>query len=232
MSRNRLRITAAALTGALIIAVMAACGKVQTPPDINRNESDIESTPVLTEPPQSSQQSEIKDSQQNTTEPAEPVSEPELEHTEAAEANTDEPEDTEQSDSDKTDSSIQSGIDYAKIVDTASAQLGVPYKHGGSNPDDGFDSSGFTYYCVKQAGLDFPRSLTDQLESGVLIPYADLRAGDIVYFSTDCEEADFCGVYVGGGLMIYSPVPDDFVKTANITTNYWTTHFVTGLRVG
>ncbi len=118
------------------------------------------------------------------------------------------------------------------IVSVATEQLGVPFKQGGDSPDEGFDTSGFTYYCVNQAGIEFPRSLKDQLESGAWVTYEELKPGDIVYFSHEVGgDAKFCGVYVGGGLIIYSPVPDDFVKTANITTNYWTTHFVTGLRV-
>ena len=118
------------------------------------------------------------------------------------------------------------------IVSAATEQLGTPFKSGGSSPEEGFDSTGFTYYCVNKAGVKFPRNIKDQLESGLWVTYEELKAGDIVYFSQDVGgNAAFCGVYVGGGLIIYSPVPDDFVKTANITTNYWTTHFVTGLRV-
>ncbi|MBQ8622842.1 MAG: C40 family peptidase [Oscillospiraceae bacterium] len=118
------------------------------------------------------------------------------------------------------------------IVTIATEQLGTPYKSGGDSPDEGFDSTGFTYYCVNEAGVKFPRNLKDQLKSGEWVAFNELAAGDIVYFSQEVGGgATFCGVYVGGGLIIYSPVPDDFVKTANITTNYWTTHFVTGLRL-
>lgn len=118
------------------------------------------------------------------------------------------------------------------IVNVATEQLGVPFNQGGDSPEEGFDSTGFAYYCVNQAGIEFPRSLKDQLKSGAWVTFEELKPGDIVYFSHEVGgDAKFCGVYVGGGLIIYSPVPDDFVKTANITTNYWTTHFVTGLRV-
>ncbi len=118
------------------------------------------------------------------------------------------------------------------IVAIATEQLGTPFKSGGDSPDEGFDSTGFTYYCANEAGVEFPRSIKDQLNSGDWVGINELKAGDIVYFSAEVGgNATFCGVYVGGGLIIYSPVPDDFVKTANITTNYWTTHFVTGLRL-
>ncbi len=124
-------------------------------------------------------------------------------------------------------------VDYSqKIVDTAIAQLGVPFEMGGSSPEEGFDAPGLTYYCVNKAGIEFPRSIAGQLEAGKKIAYDGLAAGDLVYFAHEIGgEAKFCGVYVGGGLIIYSPVPDEFVKTANITTNYWVSHFVTGLRV-
>ena len=116
-------------------------------------------------------------------------------------------------------------------VDIAAEQLGVPYVAGGSSPDEGFDSSGFVYYCINQAGADFPRQIKSQLEAGEKIEYSELQPGDAVYFSQDeGGSASFCGIYAGGGLMIYSPVPDDFVKTANITTGYWTSRFVTGIR--
>lgn len=120
----------------------------------------------------------------------------------------------------------------ALIVEVATGQLGVPFTQGGDSPEEGFDTSGFTYYCVNQAGIEFPRNLKDQLKSGAWVTIDELKPGDLAYFSHEVGgDAKFCGVYVGGGLIIYSPVPDDFVKTANITTNYWTTHFVTGLRV-
>lgn len=232
MNRNKLRIIASLIIAAAIVAVMAACGRVEDPAGNNDSAgTDSSVTVPATDLPETTIHTEATtDETQPVTEmpeQTEPATEPTV-----TEPTVTEPTVTEPTETEPEASEPEAQADYSKIVDTATDMLGVPYASGGSSPEDGFDTSGFTYYCVRAAGIDFPRSLKDQLESGERIPYSELRAGDIVYFAAEeGGEASFCGVYVGGGLMIYSPVPDDFVKTANITTNYWTTHFVTGLRV-
>lgn len=174
--------------------------------------------------PEDDSQSELPIEKTSNTEDTEPPKADETQPLEPKENDTD-------NETDKQDFAYNEDKSEL-IVNVATEQLGVSFKQGGDSPEEGFDTSGFTYYCVNQAGIDFPRSLKDQLESGAWVTYDELKPGDIVYFSHEVGgDAKFCGIYVGGGLIIYSPVPDDFVKTANITTNYWTTHFVTGLRV-
>lgn len=237
INTNALRILSAVIAGILIVAVMAACGAVEKPDSLAPNKgtesptiSDTlpETTPPETQPTPSptdmTTAPEDVPQPETTTVPEETVPSETVSDVTSSENITSEPV--------VTDEIAEQGVNREKIVEIATAQLGVPFKQGGQSPDDGFDSTGFTYYCVNEAGAEFPRRLKDQLESGDKVPYSELKPGDIVYFSAEeGGEASFCGVYVGGGLIIYSPVPDDFVKTANITTNYWTTHFVTGLRV-
>lgn len=234
MNANTLRILSAVVAGILIVAVMAACGAVEKPDSLVPNDGGgyqpvgdtlPETTPSETEPtlPPTTTSPEDLTQSETTTSPTE-VTVPETTPAQTSDVTTSEPAVAAEPE--------EAGVNREKIVEIATAQLGVPFKQGGQSPEDGFDSTGFTYYCVNEAGTEFPRRLSDQLESGEQIPYSELKSGDIVYFSAEeGGDASFCGVYVGGGLIIYSPVPDDFVKTANITTNYWTTHFVTGLRV-
>ena len=234
MNANTLRILSAVVAGILIVAVMAACGAVEKPDSLVPSEGGgsqpvgdtlPETTTSETEPtlPPTTTSPEDLTQSETTTSPTE-VTVPETTPAQTSDVTTSEPAVAAEPE--------EAGVNREKIVEIATAQLGVPFKQGGQSPEDGFDSTGFTYYCVNEAGTEFPRRLSDQLESGEQIPYSELKSGDIVYFSAEeGGDASFCGVYVGGGLIIYSPVPDDFVKTANITTNYWTTHFVTGLRV-
>ena len=234
MNANTLRILSAVVAGILIVAVMAACGAVEKPDSLVPSEGGgsqpvgdtlPETTPSETEPtlPPTTTSPEDLTQSETTTSPTE-VTVPETTPAQTSDVTTSEPAVAAEPE--------EAGVNREKIVEIATAQLGVPFKQGGQSPEDGFDSTGFTYYCVNEAGTEFPRRLSDQLESGEQIPYSELKSGDIVYFSAEeGGDASFCGVYVAGGLIIYSPVPDDFVKTANITTNYWTTHFVTGLRV-
>lgn len=118
------------------------------------------------------------------------------------------------------------------LIAVAEENLGVKYASNKCSPEDGFDSSGFAYYCLKECGIEFPRRIKDQINAGEHVDYQDLKAGDIAFFSAEeGGKANFCGIYAGGGLIIYAPAPGGAVKTANITTNYWTTHFVEGRRV-
>lgn len=118
------------------------------------------------------------------------------------------------------------------VIETARDNLGVKYASNKCTPEDGFDSSGFVYYCFKQSGIDIPRRVKDQIKFGTEVGYDDLIPGDIAFFSAEeGGKANFCGLYAGGGLIIYSPAPGGAVKTANITTSYWTARFVSGARI-
>lgn len=250
----KIRIIASVVAGLLIVSVMAACSSIKKPDDqpplenpshsadesggpadtqdeINTDTADIsdDNTPN-DNTPNDNTPDELETSEPDISDIIEPTA------FESETQNPIEPEQEADSSQDEPEVSHEESEVLAasrtKIASVAAELLGTPFAQGGSSPEEGFDSTGFTYYCAKEAGFSFPRGLSSQLESGELISFENLRSGDIVYFSYDeGGEAKFCGVYVGGGLMIYSPVPDDYVKTANITTNYWTTHFVTGLRI-
>ncbi len=217
MSDIGMKIVSALIAGIMATGMLAACGEAK------RSRQSETDEPAFSQP--DSQPQDI-----GNTPKSELPDEAEPTGTDAAVTEAPQ-EETKQSQTYET-AEWQKIVHSEKIVDTAIAQLGVPFKSGGDDPEEGFDSSGLTYYCVTSAGIDFPRNVKDQLDAGVPIEYDNLAAGDLVYFSyEEGGDAKFCGVYIGGGLIIYSPVPDDFVKTANITTNYWVTHFVTGLRV-
>lgn len=212
MSEITLRVLWATVAAVLLAGVLAACGVVDKQKPVERPESPVSVDEVLSDVLPTGENEAVTDISLVTEAP---------EATDTAEVTT------------TYETAPWMKVDYSqKIVDTAIAQLGVPFEMGGSSPEEGFDAPGLTYYCVNEAGIEFPRSIAYQLEAGERVAYDDLAAGDLVYFAHEVGgEAKFCGVYVGGGLIIYSPVPDEFVKTANITTNYWVSHFVTGLRV-
>lgn len=119
-----------------------------------------------------------------------------------------------------------------EIVKTAEGLIGIDFSEGGTSPSEGFDNSGFIYYVLRKCGyVSCPRQITEQVEWGETVSFDELKPGDVVYFSTAAggEKAEFGGIYAGGGIMIYSPYPGETVKKSDITTNYWSSRFVTAL---
>ncbi len=122
--------------------------------------------------------------------------------------------------------------DYGnEIVSTAEALIGIEFAEGGDEPSEGFDNSGFIYYVLRENGyIGCPRKISGQLEWGSTAELDEIKAGDVLYFSENPGgSASFGGIYAGNGIMIYSPYPGERVKTADITTHYWQSRFVTAL---
>jgi len=116
------------------------------------------------------------------------------------------------------------------IADTAKSLLGIPYFWSGTTPETGFDSSGLIYYVLRQNGYEnFPRMIVDQVQTGVrFTDYDKLQVGDIMFFNMDKDatEAGFGGIYIGDGMMIYSPYEGLTVCETDITKTWWREYFV------
>ena len=125
------------------------------------------------------------------------------------------------------------GIDHDNaIVQTAEALVGIPFAENCATPDDGFDNSGFIYYVLRENGfINCPRLVRDQSVMGENIGYSELKSGDLAFFTNGEGTADFGGIYIGDGKMIFSPMPGQNVREADITTSYWQNCFVTGVRL-
>ena len=117
------------------------------------------------------------------------------------------------------------------IVQTAEALIGIPFAENGTTPAEGFDNSGFIYYVLKENGfINCPRMTLDQAQMGTHIDYDELKSGDLAFFSnSESGEPEFGGIYIGSGQMIYSPMPGQTVKIADITSEYWKSSFVVGV---
>ena len=118
------------------------------------------------------------------------------------------------------------------VAQTAWAQLGKPYEYGGTGPD-GFDTSGFVYYCHKANGVTIPRSTSQMVAQGTPVAKEDLEPGDVVFFYTETPgEAQFPGIYVGDGVFVSARKPGKPVSQADMTGTYYTEHFVCARRFG
>jgi len=70
-----------------------------------------------------------------------------------------------------------------KIVQTASNNLGVKYKYGGTTKA-GFDCSGLVFTSFKTHNISLPRSSSQMAEKGKKIKSSEAQKGDLIFFAT------------------------------------------------
>lgn len=116
-----------------------------------------------------------------------------------------------------------------RAVYAADAQLGVPYRYGGSNPD-GFDCSGLVQYAYSVAGIQVPRTTSAQLRAAQKVSLANLRPGDLVFFRFAWKPSHV-GIYAGGGRFIHAPSTGKEVSYERLDNPFWRERVVAAGRV-
>jgi murein DD-endopeptidase len=117
------------------------------------------------------------------------------------------------------------------ITITALAQVGKPYRYGGSSPA-GFDCSGLVQYVFAQAGVQLPRSTRDQRDAGDDLDFEDARPGDLLFYKIDrWFGVDHVAIYIGDGYAVHAPAAGRAVVITDMRTAFWEDHFVEGLDV-
>lgn len=104
----------------------------------------------------------------------------------------------------------------AGLVDTATAELGVPYVWGGAGPS-GFDCSGLMQWIYGQNGIKIPRTSREQKKAGVSVPLSQAQPGDLLLYTyygspSNPPPDNHVGMYVGPGKMIDAPRPGKSVE--------------------
>lgn len=89
----------------------------------------------------------------------------------------------------------------ATVVDAAESAVGSPYVSGGTDPS-GFDCSGLTTWAFRKAGIRLPRTSFDQYEVGRPVAPSAIKAGDLVFWSTDGPGASHVGIAVAANRAI------------------------------
>ncbi|GAA2279798.1 hypothetical protein GCM10010149_24710 [Nonomuraea roseoviolacea subsp. roseoviolacea] len=86
-------------------------------------------------------------------------------------------------------------------VAVAKAQIGDPYRYGGTGPG-AFDCSGLVQYAWKKAGVRIPRVTNSQYARiKKKVSWKHLKPGDLMFF----RGLGHVGMYVGHGKMVHSP---------------------------
>ena len=120
--------------------------------------------------------------------------------------------------------------DAYSITSTALSLRGAPYRNGGNSPS-GFDCSGFVWYVFAQHGIQVPRSVTGQFQSGHSVDMNALEPGDLVFFTTVAPGASHVGVAIGGDEFVHAPSSAGLVRVEHLGASYWSSRFVGARRV-
>jgi cell wall-associated NlpC family hydrolase len=100
-----------------------------------------------------------------------------------------------------------------RAVRIAAAELGVPYRYGGSSPS-GFDCSGLVAYVYARLGIQLPHNAAAQYGYGRPVDRRDLRPGDLVFF----HGLGHVGLYIGRGRMIHAPQTGERVSIQRLAS--------------
>ena len=95
-----------------------------------------------------------------------------------------------------------------KLLDFAKSFIGTRYRYASSNPNRGFDCSGFVSYVYKQFGFSGARSSADFAHKGKTVALSEAKLGDILIFTGTNSKSRTAG-HVG---IIYSKDEDGNIK--------------------
>ena len=122
----------------------------------------------------------------------------------------------------------------SELVLAAMNFVGVPYRRGGNDVDNGFDCSGFTRHIFELSlGLMLPRRVDEQASAKglVSIDRAELRPGDLVFFNTLKRTFSHVGIYVGDGRFIHAPRSGTEIRLEDMRYAYGAQRFTGARRV-
>lgn len=114
-----------------------------------------------------------------------------------------------------------------EVVMNAIAQIGTPYRYGGTAPSPGFDCSGLVQYTHQRAGIAVPRSTREQRKASYDVSRSRLRPGDLVFFKTGFRQYHV-GIVVDDGRFVHAPSSSKTVQITRLDTPYWRKRFTGG----
>ncbi len=104
--------------------------------------------------------------------------------------------------------------------------IGIRYKRGGTDPENGLDCSGLVRYVFKEAwNKDLPRTSQEISQVGKNIEQKDLQPGDLVFYNTVRRGFSHVGIYLGDNRFVHSPAAGGEVRIESMDLSYWKKRF-------
>lgn len=119
------------------------------------------------------------------------------------------------------------------LIMNAMGLIGLSYRYGGNNPDQGLDCSAFMQYIFKQSmKVTLPRTAQEQYSVGVSIDRSSLQPGDMVFFRTaGPSRISHVGMYIGNDRFIHAPRTGKNIEITSLTSQYWSSKYAGARRV-
>ncbi len=128
--------------------------------------------------------------------------------------------------------------DPDELTAFAESLIGIPYKYASTDPNIGFDCSGFITYVFSHFNIQVPRSSIDFTNAGTTIPVTEAKRGDIILFTgTDSTEkiVGHMGIIVSNDNGKVNFVHSSSGKANGVTVtpleNYYKARYVKTIRV-
>ena len=100
--------------------------------------------------------------------------------------------------------------------------VGINYRRGGTDPENGLDCSGFVQIVFKDAvGMLLPRTAREQSEIGNVVDKNELKAGDLVFFNTMRRTFSHVGIYLGDNRFLHAPRTGAEIRVEDMSQGYW-----------
>ena len=132
------------------------------------------------------------------------------------------------------------------MENTCSALVGIPFKDGGRNPNDGFDCWGLVSFVYALRGRPVEDYIISATESALIdgiistaatskwvrVGMGELKEMDVLTFRLDPQHPNFvthCGVYTGNGRFLHS-LQKIGVNVSRLDDLYWKARFAGAYR--
>ena len=102
------------------------------------------------------------------------------------------------------------------IIAYAYGFMGTTYVWGGTQPNPGFDCSGFLQYVYRHFGVNISRTTFTQINEGRAVSRDQLQPGDLVFFGS-YSDPHHVAMYVGNGCVIHAPHTGDVIKISSLS---------------
>jgi peptidoglycan endopeptidase LytF len=83
------------------------------------------------------------------------------------------------------------------------------------------------YFCFQESGISVPRLVSDQASYGTAVDKADLKPGDVLFFSVDTPgKAEYVGIYIGSGGFIAARSSTSSIGQMDMNSAYFSERYV------